>query len=87
MQTSKHPIQVGNQVIDFVKLPDVARQELVTFSEFFVFKYQGQMACSQHEKHAILKVIFQEAKGKLPVNYAFFLASLHLFFDSRHFCA
>jgi len=77
MQMSRHPVQIGNQVIDLVKLPEVAQQELVTFYEFLVFKYQGQTTRSQPEKHAILKAIFQEANGTLPVNYTFDRADLH----------
>lgn len=69
-------IIIGNHVIDPVTLPEKAQQELVTFYEFLIFKYQGKPR-SQVERRRILKSIFQEAKGKLPKHYTFNREELH----------
>jgi hypothetical protein len=62
--------QVRNRVIDLNKLPAMAQQELVTFYEFLLYKYQGNELPSQRKKLTILNAIFQEADGKLPANYS-----------------
>ena len=36
-----HSIHLGSHVLDLVKLPEAAQQELVTFYEFLVFKLSG----------------------------------------------
>ena len=70
-------INIGNHILDIVKLPEAAQQELMTFYEFLVFKYQGQDALPRSEKQRILAMIFQEANGKLPVNYTLNREALH----------
>ena len=70
-------VQVRNDVIDLVKLPAIAQQELLTFYEFLLFKYQGDELRSQCEKQALLKAIFQEANGRLPVNYRLNREEIH----------
>lgn len=77
MQTITNVVRVGTHVIDPVKLPEIAQQELVTFYEFLIFKYQGHDALLQQEKRAILNTIFQEADGKLPANYTFNREEIH----------
>lgn len=72
-----HAINVGNHVIDLVKLPERAQQELVAFYEFLVFKYHENEAHSQRERQIILNAIFQEAQGKLPENYTLNREELH----------
>jgi hypothetical protein len=70
-------VQVRNHVIDLVKLPVMAQQELMTFYEFLLFKYQGDELRSQREKRTILNAIFQEANGKLPANYSLNRDEIH----------
>lgn len=77
MQTSRNSIQVGHQFIHLASLPKAAQQELLTFYEFLLFKYQGRKKGTAQEKKAILKEIFQEAEGKLPVDYSFNRAEIH----------
>ena len=73
-----YAIHIGNHVLDVVKLPRVAQEELATFYEFLVFKYQGNTAMPlPNERETILKTIFQEANGKLPLNYTFHRDELH----------
>ena len=73
-----HAINIGNHVLDLVKLPRVAQEELVTFYEYLVFKYQGDTTTHlTNERETILKTIFQEANGKLPINYTFHRDELH----------
>ena len=73
MKTGK----LKNYVIDLTKLPAIAQQELVTFYEFLLFKYQEDELRSQLEKRTILNAIFQEAKGKLPANYSLNRDEIH----------
>lgn len=70
-------IHIGNHLLDIVKLPKAAQEELVTFYEFLVFKYQGQERLARSEKQRILSAIFQEADGTLPPNYTFNREALH----------
>ena len=70
-------IQVGNEVLDIMALPEIAQQELITFYEFLVFKYQGQTEGQRSDKQRILSQIFQEANGVLPVPYAFDREAIH----------
>ena len=70
-------IHIGNHLLDIVTLPEAAQQELITFYEFLVFKYQGQAHDVQQDKQRVLSHIFQEADGKLPVNYTFNREELH----------
>ncbi|MCI5120335.1 MAG: DUF2281 domain-containing protein [Candidatus Electrothrix sp. AUS4] len=77
MQTSRNSIQIGHHFINFSSLPEAAQQELLTFYEFLLFKYQGRKKASAQEKKAILKEIFQEAKGKLPAGYSFDREEIH----------
>ena len=77
MQTSRNSLQIGHHFIDLVCLPEAAQQELLTFYEFLLFKHQRQEEGSTQEKKAILKEIFQEAQGKLPVGYSFNRDEIH----------
>lgn len=77
MQTITNTFQRPTQVIDLRKLPEMAQQELFTFYEFLVFKYQGYDIPAQQERRAILNAIFQEAAGKLPPSYTFDRAEIH----------
>ena len=77
MQKDPQVIHIGNHLLDIVTLPEAAQQELVTFYEFLVFKYQGQETPERSEKRRILSAIFQEADGTLPVNYALTREELH----------
>ena len=70
-------VHIGNHLLDIVKLPEAAQQELVTFYEFLVFKYQGHETLARSEKQRILSALFQEADGKLPRNYTFDREELH----------
>lgn len=70
-------IYVSDQLIDVMSLPEVAKQELITFYEYLVFKYLGQAERKKPDKNSILERIFKEADGKLPANYTFNRAELH----------
>ena len=72
-----HTIHLGSHVLDLVKLPEAAQQELVTFYEFLVFKYQGQADTARPNKQRILSQIFREAEGTLPEPYTFDREALH----------
>jgi hypothetical protein len=67
----------GHRLSDIINLPEPAQQELSTFCEFLIFKYQRQETLVQREKRRILSTIFQEANGKLPLNYIFDREKLH----------
>ncbi|GAK50649.1 hypothetical protein U14_01882 [Candidatus Moduliflexus flocculans] len=71
MTQQTQAIYVGNQVLDMMALPEIARQELITFYEFLVFKYQGQTEGQCSDKQRILSQLFQEVDGVLPVPYTF----------------
>ncbi len=75
------PVHIGNHVLDIVNLPEAAQQEFVTFYEFLLLKYQGQEPLVRTEKQRILSAIFQEADGKLPVNYTLNREELHERYD------
>lgn len=77
MLNSSHTIHIGEHLLDIVQLPEAAQQELVTFYEFLIFKYQRQQQPVQSEKQRILSQIFQEAHGTLPLNYTFNREELH----------
>lgn len=70
-------IHVGNHALDLLKLPEAARQELFTFYEFLIFKYQTQADTGRSKKQHILSDIFKEAKGVLPEQYTFNREELH----------
>ena len=72
-----HTIHIGEHSLDLVKLPEAAQQELVTFYEFLLFKYQGRTDMEQSEKQRVLTHIFQEANGILPDDYSFDREALH----------
>ncbi|MCI5139104.1 MAG: DUF2281 domain-containing protein [Candidatus Electrothrix sp. AR1] len=67
-QTGLH---IGNHMLDLLKLPEAARQELLTFYEFLIFKYQAQADTGRSKKQRILSGIFKEARGVLPEQYTF----------------
>ena len=58
-------------------LPEIAGQELMTFYEFLVFKYQGQIERERPNKQRILSQLFQEVDGVLPVPYTFDREAIH----------
>ena len=64
-------VHVGNHGLDLLKLPEAARQELFTFYEFLIFKYQAQVDTGRSKKQRILSGIFKEARGVLPDQYTF----------------
>ena len=70
-------IHVGDHALDLLKLPEAARQELLTFYEFLIFKYQAQADTGQSKKQRILSAIFKEANGVLPDQYTFDREELH----------
>ncbi|MGX9726030.1 MAG: hypothetical protein ACTFAK_01545 [Candidatus Electronema sp. VV] len=77
MQANINKVQVGNQTIDLFDLPEAAQQELLTFYNFLIFKYQVRNDRAAQDKKTVLKGIFQEAKGRLPAGYAFDRAEIH----------
>ena len=77
MLKSPQAIHIGGHLLDIMQLPEAAQQELVTFYEFLIFKYQGQEQPVQSDKQRILSQIFQEARGTLPANYTFNREELH----------
>ena len=77
MQTTASKVQIGNQTIDLFDLPEAAQQELLTFFNFLMFKYQLQRKRAAQERENILKDVFQDAKGKLPAGYTFDRDELH----------
>lgn len=77
MQINRNSLQIGHNFINLSSLPEAAQQELLTFYEFLLFKYQRRKKGSAQEKKAILQEIFQEAEGKLPVDYSFNREEIH----------
>jgi hypothetical protein len=77
MQANRNKVQIGNQTIDLLELPEAAQQELLTFYNFLVFKYHAQTERPAQDKKAVLRGIFQEAKGRLPAGYLFDRAEIH----------
>lgn len=72
-----HRIHIKNHVLDLMKLPEAAQEELVAFYEFLVYKYQGQATTGSSNKQRILSTIFDEANGILPEPYIFDREALH----------
>jgi hypothetical protein len=66
MMRQKCGIHVKNRVLDIVKLPEPAREELFAFYEFLVYKYQKRTDTGPSNKQRILSKIFDEANGVLP---------------------
>ena len=64
-------VYIENHVLDLLKLPEAARQELLMFYEFLVFKYRTQADAGRSKKQRILSGIFEEAEGVLPDQYTF----------------
>jgi len=77
MIKNTHAMHNGHHFLNIANLPDVAQQELVTFYEFLIYKYKRQEIPAQSEKQRILSTIFQEADGKLPLNYTFNREEVH----------
>ncbi len=77
MQANRSKVQVGNQTIDLLELPEEAQQELLTFYNFLIFKYHAQKERSAQDKKTALKGIFQEAKWQLPAGYVFDRTEIH----------
>lgn len=70
-------LYIGDHALDLLKLPEAARQELLTFYEFLIFKYQAQADTGRSKKQRILSGIFKEANGVLPDQYTFDREELH----------
>ena len=77
MIKNMHFMDTEHRLSDISNLPEAAQQELATFREFLIFKYQRRETLVQREKRRILSTIFQEANGKLPLNYTFDREELH----------
>ena len=77
MQINRNSLQIAHNFINLSSLPEAAQQELLAFYEFLLFKYHGRKKGSAQEKKVILKEIFQEAEGKLPVDYSFNREEIH----------
>lgn len=71
------PVHEGNRGLDMMMLPEIARQELMTFYEFLVLKYQKKAEQEHSDKQRILSQIFQEANGILPAPYTFNREAIH----------
>lgn len=75
-----HNIRIKDQVLDLVKLPEAAQDELLAFYEFLMYKYQQQTTkgrSDKHHKQHVLSAIFDEASGTLPTPYTFDREALH----------
>ena len=76
-QRGQHGIQRDNRMLNLLALPEAAREELFTFYEFLLFKYQAQADTVPSKKQRILSGIFKEAQGVLPDQYTFDREELH----------
>jgi len=66
------PLPVNTQTIDLFALPEVAQQELLTFYEFLLFKYESASVNGKNrERKQRLTRLFQEIQGTLPTDYTF----------------
>lgn len=69
--------------LDIFKLPEIARQELLDFYEFLLKKYSKETATSSNqalsvaERRKILRTMFHEIHGELPVDYKLDREALH----------
>jgi hypothetical protein len=70
-------IRIRDNVLNLVNLPEAAQEELVTFYEFLVYKYQQQNTKNNVKKQQVLSAIFEEANGILPTPYVFDREALH----------
>jgi hypothetical protein len=77
MLTFDEYLKTLNPKINFLALPDIAKNELIEFYEFLVFKYRQKPKSQLDEKRVILSTIFQEADGKLPSEYKFNREEIH----------
>jgi len=50
MQANRNKVQIWNQTIDLLELPEAAQQELLTFYNFLIFKYHAQKERPAHDK-------------------------------------
>lgn len=73
----QHYLKTVDPGMDFFKLPDAARRELITFYEFLIFKYQVHQDIPTHNKRKILTAVFRKADGKLPPDYKFDREEIH----------
>ncbi len=72
------PLPMNVRSIDLFALPEVAQQELLTFYEFLLFKYENSFANGKNrEKKQRLTRLFQEIQGALPIDYTFERDELH----------
>ncbi len=72
------PLPVNVQHIDLLTLPEVAQQELLTFYEFLLFKYESSFGNGKNrEKQQRLTRLFHEIQGTLPTEYTFDRDELH----------
>ena len=75
-----HNIRIKDQVLDLVKLPEAAQDELLAFYEFLMYKYHQQTTrgfSDKQRKQQVLSAIFDEADGTLPTPYTFDREALH----------
>lgn len=72
-----HNIRIKDQVLDLVKLPEAAQDELLAFYEFLMYKYTTKGFSDKPRKQQLLSAIFDEANGTLPTPYTFDREALH----------
>ncbi len=72
------PLPMNVRRIDLFALPEVAQQELLTFYEFLLFKYESSVGNGKNrEKQQRLTRLFHEIQGTLPAEYTFDRDELH----------
>lgn len=77
MMQQTQNIHIHDHVLDLVKLPEAAQEELLVFYEFLMYKYQQQTNTKAVNKQRVLSSIFDEAHGTLPIPYIFDREALH----------
>lgn len=77
MPVHSPPPDKNTTPFDFTQLPEMAQQELMMFHEFLVFKYRKYKGTCQRDQQHILRSLFDDTHGKLPVNYIFNREELH----------
>ena len=76
MQQTRN-IHIRDHALKLVNLPEAAQEELITFYEFLVYKYQQQNTKNKAKKQQVLSAIFDEANGILPTPYVFDREAMH----------
>ena len=77
MMQQTQNIHIRDHMLNLVNLPEAAQEELVSFYEFLVYKYQQQNTKNKAKKQQVLSAIFDEANGTLPTPYVFDREALH----------